>query len=73
MHPNCYYFIQSKPEYKEFIRFHPSWYRTLNRHPDSLPQFVEAARQYHGQTFPQQLEKWQKNINTVSMIMRLFK
>ncbi|RSL29591.1 hypothetical protein D7Z54_30320 [Salibacterium salarium] len=73
MHPDCYYLIQSKAEYKEFIRFHPVWYRTLNRHPDLMPKFIEAAREYHGQTLPQRLERWQKNINMVSTVIRLFK
>ncbi|MFZ4450270.1 YlbE-like family protein [Salibacterium aidingense] len=72
MHPECYTFIQSKPEYRTFIRFHPSWYRKLNKHPELLPQFIEASREYHGQTFPQRLEKWQKNAQFLSMVMQLF-
>ncbi|WP_158735489.1 YlbE-like family protein [Alteribacillus sp. YIM 98480] len=71
MHPQTYSLIQTKPEYKEFLRFHPQWYRTLNKHPEKIEEFISASKVYHGQTIPQRLERFQKNMDMVLMILKL--
>ncbi|SFE41970.1 YlbE-like family protein [Alteribacillus iranensis] len=71
MQPDMYQFITSKPEYKEFIRFHPHWYRRLNANPETVYEFIEEARRYHGQTLPQKLERWKSNMDLALMLFNL--
>ncbi|SDG93991.1 YlbE-like protein [Alteribacillus persepolensis] len=73
MHPKTYAMIQAKPEYKEFIRFHPEWYRTLTKHPEQIDAFVDASKVYHGQTMPQRIERFQRNMDMALMILKLLK
>ncbi|WP_240375078.1 YlbE-like family protein [Bacillus piscicola] len=71
MEPQLGEWIHSSPEYKEFIRFHPVWYRLLNRNPELIEEFVEESRRYHGQTLPQRLERFKGNMDMALMLLSL--
>lgn len=46
-----------QPELRQFIRQNPSWYRTLNRYPEEVPQLIKEANYFYGRTLPQRVEK----------------
>lgn len=71
MPPELYQLLHAKREYRTFIRWHPEWYRTLNKHPEKISEFIHACNEFHGKTLPQQLERWQKNLNMALLLFRL--
>ncbi|MDA3131037.1 YlbE-like family protein [Aliibacillus thermotolerans] len=73
MPPELFHFLSSKREFHTFIRWHPEWYRTLNKHPEKMEEFVYAAQYFHGQTLPQRLKRWQNNLNMALLLLSLFK
>ncbi|MFB5660697.1 YlbE-like family protein [Alteribacillus sp. HJP-4] len=73
MHAHIFQNIQNKPEYRSYLRLHPVWYRRLNKHPEDLPAFINEAKQYHGLTIPQRIERWQKNAEMAMMLLQLMK
>lgn len=62
-----------QPELKEFLRYHPQWYRSLSRQPEKLGEMEKEANYFYGKTFPQRVEKMQNNVSMVMMLMEMIK
>lgn len=65
--------LVQQPELREFLRYHPEWYRQLSRQPDKLGDMEKEAKYFYGKTFPQRVEKMQNNVGMVMMLMEMIK
>ncbi|MFC5712285.1 YlbE-like family protein [Thalassorhabdus alkalitolerans] len=73
MRQDVYSYVSSRPDLKAFIRFHPHWYRRLNRNPQRIMEFEKEANIYHGKTFPQRVEKMNHGLNMVMMLLNMLR
>lgn len=64
-------FINYRPDLKFIIREQPEWYRLLSRNPYAINQLEQGSKYFYGQTFGQQLDRWNQQLNSVSVMMSL--
>ncbi|MFB4211011.1 YlbE-like family protein [Shouchella sp. 1P09AA] len=58
---------------REFMRYHPEWYRTLSRNPQRLNEMEKESNYFYGKTFPQRVERMQNNVSMMVMLMEMIK
>ncbi len=68
MRKEVYDYISSRPDLLEFIRDEPEWYRRLSRNPERLGEFIQAARVYHGRTWPARIERLANHVQMAQMM-----
>lgn len=67
------HFIKSTPLLVSYLRVDSSWYKLLNRNPNSLRDLERAAKKYFKMTFPDRLEQIIGNIEMLSSFMDVLK
>ncbi|GAF22238.1 MULTISPECIES: YlbE-like family protein [Shouchella] len=58
---------------REFMRYHPEWYRHLSRNPERLAEMEKESNYFYGKTFPQRVERMQNNVSMMVMLMEMIK
>ncbi|MDY0396279.1 YlbE-like family protein [Virgibacillus halophilus] len=62
--------IKSQPEYRQFLRMNPVWYRYLSRDPASFSTFKKESALFHGKTVGQRIERLQDTVNLANMLLQ---
>lgn len=72
MRKEVYDYISRQPDLLEFLRNEPEWYRKLSRHPEQIGKFQQAARSYHGKTWPARIDRLANHIQMAQMMVYMF-
>ena len=67
------YQIVNNQEHRDYIRMYPSWYKELNRNPESYSEFVAELEALKKQSQPSKLEKIEKQLNFAQFMVKMFK
>lgn len=65
--------IKINPLLHDYLRFDSSWYKILNRNPESIAELERAAKKYFKLTFPDKLQKFVGNIEMISSFIDVLK
>lgn len=71
MRKEAQFFLEAKPEVKQFVREQPHWYRLLARNPGYIYEIEQHAKQHYGHTFPQRIDKLNQQLQMASMFMNM--
>lgn len=69
MDQQLFHAIKQQPEYMQFLRMNPVWYRYLARDPSSFSMFKKESAVFHGKTVGQRIERFQDTVNLASMLL----
>jgi len=51
-----------------YIRTHPEWYKTLNRHPDYYKQFLKTAKEELKLTLNHKIDRFKNQVQLLTLI-----
>ncbi|GAB4072330.1 YlbE-like family protein [Barrientosiimonas marina] len=71
MQPAIYNYLRQNPELHQFVRFNPVWYRYLTKDPQRMQDLEKASKQFHGQTFSQQVNRIENQLQNANMLIHL--
>ncbi len=65
--------LKGNPNYINYLRQNSYWYKTLNRHPEKLKDFIEEAKTYYGLRPTDRLERAVETISLLQNILSTMK
>ncbi len=71
MEPTIYQAIKNDPGLLHFLRYDPTWYRTLARDPERFSEMEQQAKLYQGKTMPQRVEKLTEQMQLLGMFLQM--
>ncbi len=65
--------IKTNPLLRDYLRVDSSWYKVLNRNPESIEDLEKVAKKYFKLTVSDKLEKFVGNIEMLSSFIDVLK
>lgn len=64
-----FYEIMQNPNYLNYIRHHPKWYKLLYRHPEMMKEFVNEYKIENKLTIGDKIDRMSLLIQMIEMMM----
>lgn len=65
--------IKTNPLLHSYLRVDSSWYKSLNRNPESIVDLERVAKKYFKLTFSDRLQKFVENMEMISSFIDVLK
>jgi hypothetical protein len=65
--------IKNNNLYKEYLRSHSYWYKTLTRYPDAFKNFEDEVKKFYKLTTVDRINKFSQTLEMVQTFMSVLK
>ena len=65
--------IKNNPQYKEYLRTHSYWYKSLTRYPASIKEFENEVKKFYKLTPLDRLNKATETLELIKSVMSILK
>lgn len=66
-------YIKNNPLVHQYLRANSSWYKKLNRNPETIKELEKKAKEYYKLTMTDKLERFTQNIEMISTFLDVLK